>query len=196
MSAPHELTRADLMAMEAYGAVRRQKRSEASVLKKRRRVAVGPFATFNFENYDTMWIQVHEMLFVEKGGEAQIADELAAYNPLVPKGRELVATLMFEIDDPERRDRELGQLGGVEDTISVRVGGHTVTAVPESEVERTKQSGRTSAVHFLHFCFADDAIAAFRDTSQDAVLAITHANYGHMAVLPDDVRAALAEDFD
>ena len=123
MSAPHELTRADLMAMEAYGAVRRQKRSEASVLKKRRRVVVGPFATFNFENYDTMWLQVHEMLFVEKGGEAQIADELAAYNPLIPKGRELVATLMFEIDDPERRDRELGQLGGVEDTISVRVGG-------------------------------------------------------------------------
>ncbi len=196
MSAPHELTRADLMAMEAYGAVRRQKRSEASVLKKRRRVVVGPFATFNFENYDTMWIQVHEMLFVEKGGEAQIADELAAYNPLIPKGRELVATLMFEIDDPERRDRELGQLGGVEDTISVRVGGHTVTAAPESEVERTKQSGRTSAVHFLHFPFSDEAIKAFRNTSQDAVLAIAHANYGHMAVLPDDVRAALAADFD
>ena len=136
------------------------------------------------------------MLFVEKGGEAQIADELAAYNPLIPKGRELVATLMFEIDDPERRDRELGQLGGVEDTISVRVGGHTVTAAPESEVERTKQSGRTSAVHFLHFPFSDEAIKAFRNTSQDAVLAIAHANYGHMAVLPDDVRAALAADFD
>ena len=134
MTAPRELTRADLMPMEAYQAVRKQKRRDASALKKRRRIAVGPFATFNFENYDTMWIQVHEMLFVEKGGEVQIADELAAYNPLIPKGRELVATLMFEIDDPARRDLELGRLGGVENTISFRVGSHTVAAVPESEV--------------------------------------------------------------
>ncbi len=71
--------------------------------KRHRRLEVGPDCTFYFENFETMWNQVHEMLFIEKGGEAQIADELSAYNPLVPKGRELVATVMFEIDDPVRR---------------------------------------------------------------------------------------------
>lgn len=195
MSAPRELTRAQLMPMADYAAVRRQKRSEATALKRVRRVSVGPFATFNFESFDTMWIQIHEMLFIEKGGDAQIAGELAAYNPLIPKGRELVATLMFEIDDPVRRERELGRLGGVEDAICIRMGGHSVTAVPESEVERTDERGRTSSVHFLHFPFSDEAIAAFRDPSQEAVLAIAHANYGHMAVLPDEARAALAGDF-
>lgn len=195
MSAPRELTRGQLMPMADYAAVRRQKRSEATALKRVRRVSVGPFATFNFESFDTMWIQIHEMLFIEKGGDAQIAGELAAYNPLIPKGRELVATLMFEIDDPVRREHELGRLGGVEDAICIRVGGHSVNAVPESEVERTDERGRTSSVHFLHFPFSDEAIAAFRDPSQEAVLAIAHANYGHMAVLPDEARAALAGDF-
>jgi len=196
MSAPRELTRAQLMPMADYAAVRRQKRSEATALKRVRRVSVGPFATFNFESFDTMWIQIHEMLFIEKGGEAQIAGELAAYNPLIPKGRDLVATLMFEIDDPVRRERELGRLGGVEAAICIRVGGHSVTAVPESEVERTDEHGRTSSIHFLHFPFSDEAIVAFRDPSQKAVLMIAHANYGHMAVLPDEARAALAGDFD
>lgn len=196
MSAPRVLTRSQLMPMEAYAAVRRQKRHEATAIKRIRRLAVGPFATFSFENYETMWLQVHEMLFIEKGGEAQIDGELAAYNPLIPNGRELVATMMLEIDEPARRDRELARLGGIENTIHLRVGGHTLSAAAENEVERTQGSGRTSSVHFLHFPFTADAIAAFRDPTLEAVLAITHTNYGHMAVLPDDMRAAVAEDFD
>ena len=73
--------------------------SRIAAIKQNRRVEVGPFATFYFENYDTMWHQVHEMLHIERGGEAQIADELEAYNPLIPQGDELIATVMFEIED-------------------------------------------------------------------------------------------------
>ena len=93
-----------------------------SEIKKNRRLEVGPFATFYFESYDTMLHQVHEMLFIEKGGAEQLPDELAAYNPLIPQGSELVATVMFEIDDPVRRARVLGMLGGVEHKAFIRVG--------------------------------------------------------------------------
>ncbi|MDA0368103.1 MAG: DUF3501 family protein [Proteobacteria bacterium] len=194
--ANHEITRADLMAMEAYAAIRKQKRSEISAIKQDRRVGVGPFATFYFENYDTMWMQIHEMLFIEKGGEAQIADELTAYNPLIPKGKELVATLMFEIEDPVRRDIELHRLTNVERTVSLRLGDETVTAVPEGDVERTKADGKTSSIHFLRFPMTTAQVEAFRDSSVAAVLQIGHDHYGHMAVVPRAARAALQGDFD
>src|SRR3984957_2761033 len=107
------LTREDILPLAEYAKIRRERRQTVSELKKRRRVEVGPFATFYFENYATMWQQVHEMLHVEKGGEAQIADELEAYNPMIPQGNELVATVMLEIDDPARRANVLARLGGV-----------------------------------------------------------------------------------
>ncbi len=194
--ANHEITRNDLMAMEAYAAIRKQKRSEISAIRQDRRVGVGPFATFYFENYDTMWMQIHEMLFIEKGGEAQIADELTAYSPLIPKGKELVATLMFEIEDPVRRDIELHRLTNVERTVSLRVGDETVIAVPEGDVERTKADGKTSSIHFLRFPMTAAQVAAFRDSSVEAVLQIGHDHYGHMAVVPRAARAALQGDFD
>ena len=192
----HDITRADLMPMDAYAAVRKQKRTEVSAIKQDRRIGVGPFATFYFENYDTMWIQVHEMLFIEKGGEAQIEDELTAYNPLIPKGKELVATLMLEIDDPVRRDTELRRLTNVERTVTLRLGGETIAAVPEGDVERTKADGKTSSIHFLRFPMSAAQIAAFRDSATEAVLAIGHEHYGHMAVVPRAVRTALQSDFD
>ncbi|MCH9050914.1 MAG: DUF3501 family protein [Proteobacteria bacterium] len=192
----HEITRADIMDMEAYGEIRRARRVEIGAIKKDRRVEVGPFAAFYFENYDTMWYQIHEMLYIEKGGEAQIADELSAYNPLIPDGGELVTTLMFEIEDEDRRKRELGRLGGVEGSVSLTVGGETIGAVAETDVERTKPDGRTSSVHFLHFPFTPAQVAGFKTEGARVVLAIGHENYAHMAVLPEGVRAALAADFD
>ena len=83
-----------------YAAIRSEQRKRITEIKRHRRLEVGPFATFYFENYETMRHQVQEMLHIEKGGDAQIEDELAAYNPLIPQGKELVATVMFEIDDP------------------------------------------------------------------------------------------------
>ncbi len=192
----HEITRADIMDMEAYGEIRRARRQEVSAIKKDRRVEVGPFAAFYFENYDTMWYQIHEMLYIEKGGEAQIADELSAYNPMIPDGGELVTTLMFEIEDEDRRKRELGRLGGVEGSVSLSVGGETIVAIAEKDVERSKTDGRTSSVHFLHFPFTPAQVASFRTQRARVVLAIGHENYAHMAVLPECVRAALAADFD
>src|SRR3546814_10622155 len=106
-------------------------------------LSVGPFCTFYFENYATMWWQIHEMLYIEKGGEEQIADELAAYAPLIPKGAELVATFMIEVDDAKRRPAVLTQLGGIDEKIVLEFAGHRVAAVPEDDAERTREEGKT-----------------------------------------------------
>jgi len=191
-----ELTRADILPLAEYEKVRAERRGALIEQKRRRRVEIGPYATFYFENYDTMWWQIHEMLRIERGGEEQIADELAAYAPMVPTGRELVATMMLEIDDQKRRDSVLRRLGGVELSIAFRIGEEKVAAVPEQDVERTTADGKTSSVHFLRFPFTEAQIAAFRDTRMPLLLAIEHENYGHMAMVPPEVRAALAQDFD
>lgn len=189
------ITEADILPSVEYGMNRKRLRTEVVALKRARRLAVGPHATFHFECFETMWLQVQEMLYIEKGGAAQLADELAAYNPMIPQGRELTATLMFEIEDPFRRARILARLGGVEDTIELRLGAHVIKAVPEGDVERTREDGKTSAVHFLHFPFTDGAIAALRDHAVEASLGFTHPEYGHIALLPPAMRDALATDF-
>lgn len=196
MAAKHEITRADILPLDKYAAERRALRQNVMAVKQRRRMEVGPFATFSFENYQTMWHQVHEMLYIEKGGEAQIADELTAYNPLIPKGRELVATVMLEIDDPVRRAATLQRLGGIEDKIFLTVAGETIRGVPEADLERTKDDGKTSSVHFVHFPFTDAQAAAFRKPGAQVIVGFDHAEYAHMAVMPDAVRQALSEDFD
>ncbi|MBI1179055.1 MAG: DUF3501 family protein [Alphaproteobacteria bacterium] len=196
MTAPKQITRDDIMSVADYARIRKEKRAALVEKKKARRLEVGPYATFYFENFDTMWLQIHEMLYIEKGGEEQIADELAAYNPLIPQGNELVATMMIEINDEARRRRILGKLGGVEETITITVGDHVVKARAEEDVDRTTAAGKTSSVHFLHFPFTPEDIAAFRDMSQQAVLGIGHEGYQHMAAIPPATREALAADFD
>ena len=142
-----------------------------------------------------MWHQIHEMLHIEDGGEAQIAEELSAYNPLIPKGSELVATLMFEIDDKGRRTRFLADLGGVEKSVNMSFDGETVTAVPEDDVDRTTANGKASAIQFLHFPFTAGQIAKFCQPGVQVTLGIGHFKYGHMAIVPEKVRAALSADF-
>src|SRR3546814_10258277 len=135
-------------------------------------LSVGPFCTFYFENYATMWWQIHEMLYIEKGGEEQIADELAAYAPLIPKGAELVATFMIEVDDAKRRPAVLTQLGGIDEKIVLEFAGHRVAAVPEDDAERTREDGKTSAVHFLRFPFTAEQVAAFRAPGNRLLLSL------------------------
>ena len=192
----HEISRDDIMAMPDYERIRAERRPIMVALKRRRRLEVGPVCLFHFESYETMWAQIHEMLYIEKGGEAQIADELAAYNPLVPKGRELVVTVMFEIDEPERRQALLGKLGGIEETAVLRVGGETIHGRAEADVDRTNNAGKASSVQFIHFPFTDAQVAAFRQPGAEILVGFTHPHYGHMAVMPDDVRQTLAGDFD
>jgi len=196
MMAKHEITRDDIIPMEQYASERKERRRALVDVKKNRRLEVGPVCTFYFENYQTMWNQIHEMLFIEKGGEAQIADELRAYNPLVPKGRELVATVMFEIDDPRRREVFLAKLGEIEETAFLCVAGETIVGQAEEDVDRTTVAGKASSVQFIHFPFTDAQVAAFRKPDAEVVVGFTHPQYGHMVIMPDTVRAALAEDFD
>lgn len=190
-----EITRDDILPMDVYAAERKERRKQITQAKKDRRVHLGPDATFYFESYETMWHQVHEMLFIEKGGEEQIADELSAYNPLIPGGSELVATLMFEIDDENRRAAFLAGLGGVEETVTFEFDGETVQGVPEEDVDRTTADGKASSVQFLHFPFTDEQKAKFSADGTQVTLAIGHAKYGHMARLTEETRKALAADF-
>ncbi len=190
------ITRDDLMPLDEYATVRRERARGLSERKKNRRVEVGPHCTFYFENYETMHYQVQEMLYIEKGGEEQIPDELAAYNPLIPQGRELVATVMIEIGDPVRRERVLAGLGGFEETIAMTVAGEKIAARAEQDVDRTTAGGKASSVQFVHFPFTDAQVEAFRTEGADVTVSIGHENYRHAAGLSEPVRAALAEDFD
>ena len=192
----HSITEADILDPAEYAGIRSQRRRDMAARKQRRRVEVGPYVTFYFENYDTMWQQVHEMLHIERGGKAQIPDELAAYNPLIPQGDELVATFMIEIDDAERRKRILGGLGGIEQVAFIRLGGETLRARPETDADRTTAEGKASSVQFVHFPFTKAQIAAFRGGQTEAVLGLSHPNYSHMAVIPPAVRQELGGDFD
>lgn len=191
-----EITKADILPIADYIKIRSEKRKAVVALKKTRRMEVGPVATFYFESYDTMLQQVQEMLYIEKGGDAQLADELRAYNPLIPKGRELVATVMFEIDDPVRRTNFLNRLGGVEHTAFLKFNGEIVKGVPEEDQDRTNEQGKASSVQFVHFPLSDGQAAAFKQPGQQIILGFDHPAYAHMAVVGEETRAALAGDLD
>lgn len=188
------ITAEDILPIDRYEAIRADKKREAIERKKLTRISVGPYATVLFETWDSMWLQIQEMLRIEKGGDAQLADELAAYDPMVPKGAELTATVLFEIGDAGRRDAFLRTVGGIERHIAIHVGGHVVQARPEGDTERTRErDNKASAVHFFHFDFSPEAIAAWKSGEGTAMLVIDHPNYGHAAMIPPASRAYLAE---
>jgi Protein of unknown function (DUF3501) len=193
--APRRLTPADILPLDAYNRVRDEKRRTITAMKKNRRMPVGPYATFMFENYDTVWLQVQEMLRIEKGGDAQLADELRAYNPLIPNGEELVATVMFGIDNPTLRQQVLSSIGGVENMMQIRLGGEKIIGTPECDLEYTSPEGKASSVLFVHFRFTLAQISLFRSPGTEVTVAVTHANYAHMAIMPQNVRSELARDF-
>jgi Protein of unknown function (DUF3501) len=192
---PRKIEPSVIIPPAEYGPQRAARRKRITEIKRNRRLEVGPFATFYFESYDTMLHQVHEMLFIEKGGAEQLPDELAAYNPLIPQGTELVATVMFEIDDPIRRARVLANLGGVENTAFVRLGSDTIRGAAEQDQDRSREDGKASSVQFIRFPFTSAQIDAFRSGAGDVIVGFDHPNYGHMAVMPPAVRQALAQDF-
>ena len=183
----------DLLSIPEYDFRRADLKKNLLPVKKLRRVEVGPFATFYFENYATMWLQVQEMLRIEKGGEEQIAGELDAYNPLIPQGDELIATMMLEIEDANRRHTTLLTLGGIEECVFLEIGGDKLKATPTEYDDRTTPDGKTSSVHWLRFKLTDDQKTRFQ--KDRVVLGLEHKNYGHMAVLTADTKAALAKDF-
>jgi hypothetical protein len=190
-----KITQADIIPYEKYAAERAQFRKAIIPMKKNRRMEVGPFATFYFENYDTMLMQVQEMLHIEKGGIEQIGGELEAYNPLIPQGSELIATLMLEIENVELRNRELFRLAGIEESVYIEMEQQRIAATPTEYDDRTTPDGKTSSVHWVRFTFTPQQIAKFKNPAIPAILGVAHPAYGHMAVIPPDVRAELSRDF-
>ena len=157
-----EIQKEDIMPLDIYTKQRRELRKNIVEFKKYRRISLGPYATFYFESYETMLAQVQEMLYIEKGGDEQLKDELTAYNPLIPNGKELIATLMFEIDNPVSRAAFLSKVGGIENTVFMKINGDFIKAVPEEDVDRTSADGKASSVQFIHFKLSDHQIENFR----------------------------------
>ena len=185
----------DLIPENIYTEKRKQIRKDLVDFKKNRRIALGPYATFYFESFETMLAQIQEMLHIEKGGDEQLKDELAAYNPLVPNGKELTATLMFEIDNPISRGAFLGKVGGIEEKIFMKIDNEIVKAVPENDVDRTSSEGKASSVQFIHFKFNDEQINKIKLHNVSIELGIDHKEYAHTTKLTDYNIKSLSADF-
>ena len=190
-----QIKKDDLLSPDIYSKSRKQIRKDLVEFKKDRRIALGPYATFYFESFETMLAQVQEMLHIEKGGDEQLEDELIAYNPLVPNGKELVATLMFEIDNSLSRGAFLGKVGGIEKKIFMRIDGEEVKATPEGDVDRTSAEGKASSVQFVHFKFNNDQINKFKLGNISIELGIDHKEYSHTTKLTEDNIKSLSDDF-
>ena len=190
-----EIEKEDIMPLDVYIGKRRELRKNIVDYKKNRRVALGPYATFYFESYETMLAQVQEMLYIEKGGDEQLQDELSAYNPLIPNGKELTATLMFEIDNPISRAAFLGKVGGIEETVFMKINGEKIKAVPEEDVDRTSTEGKASSVQFIHFNFTNDQIEKFQSNNSEIELGIDHKEYSHTTKLSEENISSLSADF-
>ena len=190
-----EIQKSDIMPLDAYIKDRKELRKNIVNFKKNRRVALGPYATFYFESYETMLAQVQEMLYIEKGGDEQLHDELIAYNPLIPNGKELTATLMFEIDNPISRAAFLGKVGGIEEMVFMKLNGETIKAIPEEDVDRTSVEGKASSVQFIHFNFTDEQIEKFKSNDVNIELGMDHKEYSHTTKLSKENIASLSADF-
>ena len=190
-----EIQKNDIMPLDIYTKQRKELRKNIVEFKKNRRVSLGPYATFYFESFETMLAQVQEMLYIEKGGDTQLQDELTAYNPLVPDGKELVSTLMFEIDNPVSRATFLSKVGGIEEKVFMKIDGEVIQAVPEEDVDRTSANGKASSVQFIHFKFNDEQIEKFKSGSSQVEIAIDHKEYSHTTKLSDETVKSLILDF-
>ncbi len=190
-----EILKDDIMPLDVYTKKRKELRKDILEFKKNRRIPLGPYATFYFESFETMLAQVHEMLYIEKGGDEQLKDELTAYNPLVPNGKELTATLMFEIDNPVSRASFLGKVGGIEEKVFMRIDKELIKAVPEEDVDRTSAEGKASSVQFIHFKFTDNQIEKFKSNLSIIELGINHNEYSHSTKLNEQTIKSLSADF-
>ena len=190
-----QIQKQDLLSQDSYAKNRKQLRKELLEFKKNRRIELGPYATFYFESFETMLAQVQEMIHIEKGGDEQLKDELNAYNPLIPKGRELIATLMFEIENPILRTNFLNKVGGIEEKIYIKFEEERIKAIPETDVDRTSAEGKASSVQFIHFNFSEEQIKKFKDLNTQVTIGIDHSLYNHMTKISKDTKSALIKDF-
>ena len=193
--AAKQVTESDILPYDQYSSNRKKIRKNLVEFKKNRRIPLGPYATFYFECYETMLAQIQEMLFIEKGGKDQLKDELAAYNPLIPKGKELVSTLMFEIDNPLSRTEFLNKVGGIEEKVFIKINEEKIVSIPEKDVDRSSAEGKASSVQFIHFKFSDQQINNFKDFNNKVFLGIEHPLYNYVTEIDKEKREALIKDF-
>ena len=191
----NKILKEDIMPLDVYIKNRKELRKNIVNFKKNRRIALGPYATFYFESYETMLAQVQEMLYIEKGGDEQLKDELTAYNPLIPNGKELTATLMFEIDNPVSRAAFLSKAGGIEEKVFIKIDGQSIKAIPEEDVDRTSAEGKASSVQFIHFKLNDEQIEKFKSDGVEVEIGIDHKEYSHTTKLSSANLSSLAADF-
>jgi hypothetical protein len=190
-----KLSATDLMSLEEYARERAAFRARVLEHKRSRRLAVGPNVTWCFEDRLTMQYQVQEMLRAERIFEpAGVAEELAAYNPLIPDGSNWKVTLLIEFPKPAERARALAQLKGIEDRCWVQVAGHArVFAIADEDLERENED-KTSAVHFLRFELTPAMIVELRAGAALAA-GVDHEHYRHaLDAVPAPLRAALLTD--
>ena len=189
-----EILKEDIMPLDVYTKSRKELRKNIVNFKKDRRIALGPYATFYFESYETMLAQVQEMLYIEKGGDEQLKDELVAYNPLIPNGKELTATLMFEIDNPVSRAAFLSKVGGIEERVFIKIDSEMIKGIPEEDVDRTSVEGKASSVQFIHFEFNDEQIEKFKSDGVEVEIGIDHKEYSHTTKLSITNISSLSAD--
>lgn len=193
MSSHTPISKHDIVDNETFAQKRESWRTDIIALKKTRRMHVGPDITFYFENKATLLWQIQEMLYIEKGGEEQLEDELLAYNPLVPKGNELVATMMIEIDDLRRRHVMLRQLSYIDQHVYLCFGTHRIQAIAEDDIDRTDARGKTSAIHFVRFVMTAAQANDFKHAT-NSHMSVEHPFYTHTAPITGAVLAALVHD--
>jgi hypothetical protein len=191
-----KLTPADLLSLEEYHKQRPKLRADVLAHKRNRQVGIGPNVTLYFEDRLTMQYQVQEMLRVERIFETEgIEDELAAYNPLIPDGSNLKATMMLEFPDAAERRAALARLGGIEHDVYVEVDGlGRVVAIADEDLPRT-EADKTAAVHFLRFELDQKMCAALKSGAK-LTFGVDHAHYRHEVVTSAAVNSSLAADLD
>ena len=185
----------DIHAREDYKNIRAQLRKEIVDRKKKRRVDIGPNVTLYFENKDTIIHQINEMVFIENGGKEQILEEIDAYKSLIPNGKELIATVMVEIDNPTKRAQALLKMPGFDETFHNKFDHKIIQGKPELDVDRTTADGKASSVQFVHFHFSEEDIKSFRSENSRIEISINHVAYTHATTLQDDTKNELVGDF-
>jgi hypothetical protein len=191
-----KLTRNDLFSLENYAVERPAFKARVLAHKRNRKVALGAHVSLLFEDRLTIQYQIQEMLRIERIFEAAgIQEELDSYNPLIPDGRNLKATMLIEYDDVEMRKVELEKLLRIEDHITASVDGHpAISAIADEDMDRSNET-KTSAVHFLRFEFTEPMIASARAGAAMSI-ASTHPHCALSTEITGDTRAALLADFD
>ena len=185
----------EILSRSTYLDKRKSLRENMVSRKKFRRIDIGPYITIYFENKDTIIHQINEMVFIENGGKEQVKDEIAAYKSLVPNGKELVATVMVEIDNPIKRADFLGKMGGFEEKIDIKINNIKVKGIAELDGDRTTADGKASSVQFVHFEFNDENINNIKKNKDKVSISIEHENYKHSTILNISTVEELIKDF-